>query len=271
MRRATASPRYRLRLPLSEPSRAVRAMRPARARVGTSMAAADPEPSPSSRIAVSSRSTTSTCAARRPALSTWTAMRPRNSSRPADHTSRVDCRASCQKRPRDLRWLRLSTCRSSGSTSSGSGGSEVTEPLRGTSSQQALVTQLGDEGLGVLNSRVPLDAVLVHEGVGKVVEGAVHRQQLGEVRPARVGREVDRPRGVEDDELAVDLFAGGDCAAQLHVRSPWLRPPPPRSRYRPAGTHPCAPWRSSPAYCPRSAHDRVPAWDPGTNAAPHSG
>src|SRR5690625_2052168 len=195
-------------------------MSPDSARVGSSSAEASAAPLPRAMTAARNTSTTSTWAASTSAAATWTASRPTRSSRPADQTSRVERRSRCHSRATERRWLRLSTWRSSGST--GSVSCSVTGPPCGCSPEQTLGLELGDEGRDVGHGRLPVDAVLLDERVGELVGGALAREQLGQVRAGGVRREVDRPFGVEDDELAVDLPPGDALAPQLHVRSSTL-------------------------------------------------
>src|SRR5690625_2413625 len=191
-------------------------MRQESARVGTTSAPGSAVPLPRSITAPRNASTTTWAASTR-AVTTWTTRRPTRSSRPADQTRRVERRRRRHSRVRERRWFRLSTWRSSGSKRSA--GVSLTGAPGGGSPEQVLGAQLGEERRDVGLRGGAVDAVVRHEGLGQLVAGPLRGEQLGEERPGGVRREVDRPFGVEDDELAVDLPPGDAFAAQLHVRS----------------------------------------------------
>src|SRR5690554_275538 len=201
-------------LPRTESSSAAAAMSPARPSVAATSTVGTPLPGPSSSTAERKDSTTSTWPARTRAATTWTTSSPANRSRPEPQTRRVERRTSSHRRPTERRWLRLSIWRSSGS--SGSDSSVIARP-RGWSPQQPLGGEVGGEGGRVRLGRRAVDPVLRDERVGELLDGPLLGEQLGQVGAGDVRRQVDRARGVEDDQLVVDLLPGDALAPQLHV------------------------------------------------------
>src|SRR5690606_9994341 len=112
--------------------------------------------SPRSRTADRNASTTTTCAARARAAATWHTSSATRSSRPADHTRRVD-------RPRRRHSLPAARHRllAPPRASNGPASSSLTGPPGRWSPEQVLGTQLGDEGLGVGHRPCPVDPVLL--------------------------------------------------------------------------------------------------------------